>query len=477
MVPRVPAHSEPHANDALLEPEEMVLPTLERDGSRRWMQPYLAIGRIWQSRRIVAYILMAVFVVIPHLRYAGKPLILISIPERELTILGHTFLPTDTMLLAFLMLSVFLSIVLGTALVGRVWCGWGCPQTVFLEFLFRPIDRFFQGTIGKGGKPKTQLTGVRMVARFLVYLVLSMFLAHTFLAYFVGVDRLAVWVRSTPMQHPTAFIVMGAATGFMLFDFLFFREQLCMIACPYGRFQSVMLDKQSLIVAYDYNRGEPRAKGKRVVDASKPKKGDCVDCNRCVDVCPTGIDIRNGLQLECINCAQCIDACNTVMKKVGAAEGLIRYSSQAALEGKSKVSLWRPRTMIYPVLLGIVLTAFVTLLSTKFGFDAWMIRARTTPYMMLENRVVQNNFSLRLQNRTNDEQTYQLGKVQPETLTVDWANGQPPTLGPGQTLTVPLVVRGPGHLTVGKTSVHGSVDVLDESDHHRSLSFSFVGPQ
>ncbi len=397
--------------ETLLQPEEQVLPTLERDGTRRWMQPRLSQGKLWQRRRIVAYVLMLVFIVIPHLRLSGKPLILLNIPAREFTILGHTFLPSDTLLLAFLMLSGALTIVLGTAIAGRVWCGWGCPQTVFMEFLFRPIDRWFDRTVGKGGAPKQPLRGWKRWARYAVYTVLSMGLAHTFLAYFIGTDRLAHWVRSSPIEHPTAFIVMGLATGFMLFDSLFFREQLCLIACPYGRFQSVMLDRRSLIVAYDYVRGEPRHKGKR---STTDVAGHCVDCNRCVTTCPTGIDIRKGLQLECINCAQCIDACNEVMQKTGLPEGLIRYSSQDALDGK-RGGLLRARTIIYPILLTAAITAFTVVLSTKFAFDARIMRAPGAPFTIVENKWAQNNLRLRLVNRSNESQTYEL---KPLTLKV-----------------------------------------------------------
>ena len=251
------------AAEALLPAPEHVLSTLEQDGSRRWMRPRLSMGSFWKARRMVAYVLMAVFVAIPHIQIAGKPMVLLDIAAREFTILGFTFLPTDTLLLALFMLSVFLTVVLVTAITGRAWCGWACPQTVYMEYLFRPIDRFFEGTVGKGGKAKSDMSGWRSLARIGVYVELSMFLAHTFLAYFVGVERLSQWVQSSPLQHPLAFVVMAATTIAMLFDFLFFREQMCTLACPYGRFQSVMLDPDSMIVGFDYNRGEPRKKGRR----------------------------------------------------------------------------------------------------------------------------------------------------------------------------------------------------------------------
>ena len=353
------------ANEALLEAPEHVLSTLERDGSRRWLRPRLSRGNLWKRRRVVAYVLMAVFVAIPHIRIGGKPMILIDIAAREFTFFGRTFLPTDTLLLALLMLSVFITIVLVTAITGRAWCGWACPQTVYMEYLFRPIDRLFEGTVGKGGKAKRELSGWRQAARIAVYVMLSMFLAHTFLAYFVGTERLAQWMQRSPIEHPTSFLVMAATTGLMLFDFLFFREQLCLIACPYGRFQSVMLDEQSMIVAYDPVRGEPRKKGKH---HEGDQAGDCVDCNQCVVVCPTGIDIRNGLQMECINCTQCIDACNEVMDRIGTPRGLIRFSSQDAIARKPK-KLLRARTLVYPLILVGVLSGFVYAVSTKTTFD------------------------------------------------------------------------------------------------------------
>ena len=248
------------SGETLLRPEEHVLSTLEADGSRRWMFPRLAPGFFWTRRRVVAYLLVAFFTILPHLRFYGKPLILLDVTARRFTIFGYTFLPTDTLLLALLLVSVFLSIFLITAMYGRVWCGWGCPQTVYMEFFFRPVDRFFQGSVGKGGRPTKPMTPVMSVLRFLTYLAMCAFLAHTFLAYFVGTEELRSWIRRSPFEHPIPFLVMAVTTGLMMFDFLYFREQTCLIACPYGRFQSVLLDRRSLIVSYDRLRGEPRGK-------------------------------------------------------------------------------------------------------------------------------------------------------------------------------------------------------------------------
>ncbi len=460
-------------NDALLSPEEHVLSTLERDGSRRWLRPKLAMGQWWKKRRVVAYILMIVFVVIPHLRIGGKPVVLLDLVSRQLTVLGKTFYPTDTLILAFGMLSVFITIVLVTAIAGRAWCGWACPQTVYMEFLFRPIDRFFEGTVGKGGNPKAGLAGWRPVARIFVYLLLCMFLAHTFLAYFVGTDRLSEWMRMTPLEHPSAFIVMAAVTGLMMFDFLIFREQMCLIACPYGRFQSVMLDEQSKIVAYDHVRGEPRVKGKRPAATSA---GDCVDCNQCVVVCPTGIDIRKGLQMECINCTQCIDACDSVMAKIGLPQGLIRYSSQDEIARKPK-KMMRARTIVYPLILLVVMSGFTYAVRSKVGFDVRLLRGKGAPFSISNTGQVNNSFKLRLVNRSNQAQTYTLTVSSPANVTLEVIQEELLTLEPGGNVLVPLSIDFAPAITRGAGNEAAVLRVNDGSDREHELDFKLLGPR
>jgi cytochrome c oxidase accessory protein FixG len=458
---------------SLLDAPEHVLSTLEHDGSRRWLYPKLSMGKLWKRRRILAYFLIVFFVVLPHLRIEGKPLILLDIAARRFVFFGHTFLPTDTLLLALLMLAVFVTIVLATTFFGRVWCGWACPQTVYMEFLFRPIDRWFEGTTGKGGKPKQKPTGVMAFARYAIYFALSLLLAHTFLAYFVGTDRLAMWIRSSPFEHPTAFLVMGATTGLMLFDFLFFREQLCLIACPYGRFQSVMLDRQSLIVAYDERRGEPRKKGRRGDDEPA---GDCVDCHQCVVVCPTGIDIRNGLQLECVNCTQCIDACNDVMDRVGRPRGLIRYSSQDSLAGKPP-KLLRLRTIAYPLLLTAVVTGFLVVLSTKFAFDARVMRGRGNPFEQVAAGVISNNFTLRITNRTDDPRTYRIELIQPANAQFAEADAANVELPGGGSRLVPLMIRVPASQIGIAGRTDGKIRITDDIGNERLVTMTVLGPK
>jgi cytochrome c oxidase accessory protein FixG len=385
------------------------LSTLNADGSRRWLRPRPSRGKYWRRRRFVAYFLIALFTAIPYIRVGGKPLILLDIVHRQFTFFGKTFLPTDTVLLALLLVGIFIAVFLATAVLGRVWCGWACPQTVYMEFVFRPVERLFEGEPGKR-KPLIKDPAAAKVVKFIVYLLVSMFLAHTFLAYFVGVEQLIQWVQRSPLEHPTSFLVMALVTAMMLFDFGFFREQMCIVACPYGRFQSVMLDRQSLVISYDNKRGEPRGKLVKSPSLSLTQldpRGDCVDCRMCVTTCPTGIDIRNGLQMECIACAQCVDACDAVMTRIGRPTGLIRYSTQARMDG-DQPRRFRPRLFLYPAILTAVVALFATLLITKSPADVAILRGPGMPFNTVSDSHISNQVKLHLTNRTGQDAQYTL---------------------------------------------------------------------
>lgn len=453
----------------LLEPDERVLSTLEKDGSRRWLNPRLSAGDFLNKRRAVAYILILIFTLTPYLRLNGKPLVLLDVIHRQFTLFGYTFLPTDTILLALFIVVIIVGIFLMTALFGRVWCGWACPQTVYMEFVYRPIERLFEGTKGRGGKPRGPIEGWRKVAKFAVFLLISMFLAHTFLAYFVGIENLLKWITGSPLNHPVAFVVMAATTGLMMFDFGFFREQTCIIACPYGRLQSVMLDRQSLIVTYDEQRGEPR--GKKRNDESD--KGDCVDCHLCVDTCPTGIDIREGLQMECIGCAQCIDACAPVMAKLGREAGLIRYSTQATMEG-DKPRLIRPRVIFYPAIMVLVMTLFLFLLGTKKPADVLLLRNYGNPFSVMEDGHIANSMQIKITNRTDVTASYTIQPADDHISRIELAEN-PLTIGPGESRTEGVLVVAPRSVfQTGSLDVHLSVS--DGGQYEQQIACRLLGP-
>jgi len=448
--------------------EASVLSTLNPDGSRRWLRPRLSPGRFLSGRRIVGWTLIGLFTALPYLSIGGRPAILLDLPRREFTFFGLTLLPTDTLLLALLLLGIFLAIFLATALYGRVWCGWGCPQTVYLEFVYRPLERWLDGR-GYATGGRAPVSGLRTTLKHVVFVVVSLVLAHTFLSYFVGVERLAVWIRRSPIEHPTAFLVVAATTALMLLDFGYLREQVCTLMCPYGRFQSVLLDRQSWIVAYDRRRGEPRAKlhGHAPVTGA----GDCIDCQLCVATCPTGIDIRAGLQMECVGCAQCIDACDEVMERVGRPAGLIRYSSQQAMDGERARRL-RPRVVAYPLLLATVAVLFGATLAGRQTADVSILRNRARPYEVLESGGIANLLLIKVVNRTDDARTYRIEVPQAIEMT-------------SHDLPLSVAARGSGTATlrvvVGAAAFEGGraslrLRVRDDAGFEEELEHAVLGP-
>ncbi|HEX8877793.1 MAG TPA: cytochrome c oxidase accessory protein CcoG [Phycisphaerales bacterium] len=453
-----------------------VLSTLNADGSRRWLLPKPSIGRFFHRRRVVAYLLILIFTAIPYISINGKPLILLDLSTRHFHIFGQTFLPTDTLMLALLVLSVFLTIFLLTALFGRVWCGWACPQTVYLEFVYRPIERLFEGTPGRARKGWFVGSPLARGLKYLTYLVISCYLAHTFLAYFVGVEQLRVWITRSPAEHPVSFGIMAGVTALMMFDFTFFREQTCLVACPYGRFQSVLLDRNSLIVSYDRGRGEPRGKrAKAAAGIPLPVLGDCIDCRMCVATCPTGIDIRNGLQMECVHCTQCIDACDSVMDKIGKPLGLIRYSSQAALAGENKSGV-RPRLVLYPALLTVVLSGLIYLLTHQSPLNVTILRTRGGLFSMNDaGDMVGNQVKVKVVNRTDAPAPITIAAAGVAGARVKLDESDDVVLQPGEMRTVPVLVEAPiDAFEQGKCDI--SIVVRGVNDFSKSTPYRLVGP-
>ena len=366
----------------------------------------------WRRRRSWLYFgLIIFFLALPWTRFHGHQTVLIDIPGRKFALFGLTFWAHDVPLIFFILGILTIGLTFVTAIWGRIWCGWGCPQTVFIDFFYRRIERWIEGNhIQRMRLAKAPLSWNKIWKKSLkwgLFWFISTNIAHSFTAYFVGAERLAAMSIHAPWENWTPFLFVTSLTAILMFDFGWFREQFCMIMCPYGRFQSVLLDGQSLAVLYDEERGEPR-KGRQ---PAGEEHGDCVNCYRCVQVCPTGVDIRRGLQMECVACTACIDACDEIMDQVGRPQGLIRYGSEAEMAGEP-VRRFRKRTAVYGALLVVLVIGFIGGVAARQTLDVTLIRAVETPYTTkeLDDGTLQviNHYRINVTNQSFDVQTVTL---------------------------------------------------------------------
>ena len=365
-------------------------------GGRKWVYAKKPSGKWWTRRTIVAWILLALWVGIPFIKINGNPFVLLDIANRKFIIFGAIFWAQDTFILALLMLSFVLFIVLFTVTYGRLWCGWTCPQTIFLEMVFRRIEYLIEGDYRErlhlDNSPWTAKKIFKKTLKHGIFILISLAMTNIFLMWFIGSDRWLKLISEPVTKNLAGFGIMILISGVFYWIYSFFREQICTMVCPYGRMQGVLLDSKSIMVAYDYNRGEPR--GTR-------NTGDCIDCKQCISVCPTGIDIRNGTQLECINCTACIDQCNRVMKVTGKPPGLIRYTSETNIkEGRSKI--WNTRNIAYSVVLLIIFSFFVYTLATRPVIETTILR---TPGLIYQEQdsTFSNVYNIKMVNKTHDD--------------------------------------------------------------------------
>lgn len=377
--------------------------TVNEEGKRVWIFPKKPKGNWYNRRKIVSYFLLLFLFAAPHIKIGGEQLLLFNLLERKFTLFGKVFWPQDLYLFALTLIVGVVFVIFFTIIYGRLFCGWVCPQTIFMEMLFRRIEYWIDGDWTHQRKlanaPWNREKLLKRTAKHGIFWIISFGIANTFLAYIIGSDEL--WkIQTDPLgKHFGGLIAILIFTTVFYFVFARLREQVCTTICPYGRLQGVLLDPNSMVVAYDHNRGENRAKLKKDEDRKSSGKGDCIDCGQCVHVCPTGIDIRNGTQLECINCTACIDACDHMMDSVGMERGLIRFVSENGIKNRTPFQ-WTRRVISYSVLLIVLLGVLSTFLITRNDFETYIMRQRGTTFQMTSDGKVSNIFEINLINKT-----------------------------------------------------------------------------
>jgi len=380
--------------------------TLNTEGKRAWVFPKKPRGKWYDYRKFVSYILLVFLFIAPFIKIDGNQFLMFNVLERRFNIFGTPFWPQDFHIFVIMMVMGVVFIILFTVAFGRLFCGWICPQTIFMEMVFRRIEYWIEGDRGKQIRlsklPWNAEKIKKKLLKWTVFFIISFLIANVFLAYLIGSDKLFGYMSDGPLKHQSTLVSLLIFTGVFYFIFAWFREQVCIIVCPYGRLQGVLLDNKSIVVAYDHKRGEKevgRAKFKKNEVRSTTGKGDCIDCFACVHVCPTGIDIRNGTQLECINCTACIDACDHMMEAVNLPKGLIRYDSEDAIEKKEKFS-FTPRLKGYTAVLTIVTAVLIGMLFLRNDVEAQLLRLPGELYEHKGNNIISNVYTYKILNKT-----------------------------------------------------------------------------
>ncbi len=439
------------------------------------MHPVVRKGRFWKIRRAIAYPLFACFVALPLIPVGGHPAILLDLATRRFHVFGATFHPTDNLLLAAFGLGVIVTVFFVGSTFGRMWCGFVCPQTVYLEFLFRPIEVLLEGAPAKQRKLNAApWSGQKLAikaAKWSIWTVVALLMAATFVAYFIGWGPLLQGLTAEPLAWKGALFTIVFLTGAIVFDFGWFRDQMCTIACPYGRLQNVMADKDTILVAYDETRGEPKVKLKdRILGVLA---GDCIDCRACVNACPTGTDIRRGLQPECIGTAQCVDACDEVMRAQGKPIGLIRYTSEREQQGGVR-HMWRTRNLIYLGLMTVAWGTLAVLILTRGDALVEVVRGGREPYRLLPTGEVANQQRVRITNQLDGTQRFTVELLSPPGASLV-VSDSPIVVEPEQLVTVNAVTTVPATIFVDGQA---PVRYLVRSDRgfRQEVEFLLLGP-
>ena len=437
---------------------------LDDEGNRKWVYAKLPKGKWYTRRTIVGWGLLLFFIAVPFIRINGYPFVLLDIPDRKFIIFGVIFWAQDTFILALLMLSFILFIILFTVTYGRVWCGWACPQTIFLEMVFRRIECWIEGDFRKRRQldagPWTFEKWWKKLAKHTVFILISIWMTNVFLMWFIGNEKLFAIIKDPVSEHLNGFLIMLAVSGLFYWIYAWFREQICTMVCPYGRMQGVLLDGRSMVVTYDYIRGEPRGSN---------ASGDCIDCRRCLSVCPTGIDIRNGTQFECVHCTACIDECDLVMNKTGRKPGLIRYASFLSIEERHN-SVWNARNLSYSVVLMLIFGLFVITLATRPAIEATILRTPGLLFQKNADQTISNVYNLKIVNKTHTQRTLQL-KLLSHRGTIEMAGSRIFLEGQGLFQTTFILFIPREEISEDKTMVEFGIFEADKFVESQKVTF------
>jgi cytochrome c oxidase accessory protein FixG len=448
------------------------LSSIDEEGNHKTIIPFDVRGFFRKRRTLVYSFLLVFFLILPWITIHGKQALWLNISARSFTIFGLELYAHDAPLIFFIFAIFLLGIAYVTSVWGRIWCGWACPQTVFIDLVYRRIETWIEGSAFQRRKLETAAWTInklsKKILKWTCFFIVSSLIAHSFAAYFIGAKPLLQMMSDPPENNWIYFVSISFFTALLLFDFGWFREQFCIIMCPYGRFQSVMMDDTSMAVIYDEKRGEPR----KNLTAPKAPRGACVDCQRCVQVCPTGIDIRKGVQLECIACTACIDACNEIMHKVQQAPDLIRYANLNA----TKIRPFKPRALLYLSLFLICIFSFVFILASRSSLDISIVRAKESPYQIIQDTLALNHFVLHVKNQSRKAETFQISTSSSAVQIVSVEN--PLSLAPEERKEIHLFLKFPlTLLEAGQKKIELHIDSLDSGSHlHFQQQVELLGP-
>lgn len=454
--------------------KQMALATNTQKNKRRWIYAKKVTGRLFSYRQYVGYFLLTLLLLAPFLKIGGEPFLMFNIIERKFCVFGAVFYPQDLHIFVFGMLIAMVCIVLFTVVYGRVWCGWACPQTIFMELVFRRVEYWIEGDaneqrrLNEGDWTKEKL--MKKISKHTMFFLISFVIANLFLSYIIGIDMLFSIITEPVQNHLVGFIFIMLFTLVFYAVFSFVREIVCTTICPYGRLQGVLLDEQSISVAYNYKRGEPRGPIRKGQEADL--RGDCVDCHLCVHVCPTGIDIRNGIQMECVNCTACIDVCNGVMEKIHRPKNLIGFYSQNEIEFGSAQKK-NKRAVAYSAVLVVLIGVFLSLLITRNVVDGTLLRASGTSYIFRDDDTVTNLYNMELTNKSSKDIPFDLSCVD-KHFSVQVLQAKK-VLVPGETVRFSLfLIRPKKSINVYKTDV--VVNISSEGKILKKMRTNFVAP-